>query len=112
MGVGTVHHVAFELPDEEAQTEIRKRLAEFGMDATEIIDRKYFRAIYAREPGGILFEFSTPDPGFAVDEDVDSLGEDLVLPAWLEDRREEIEASLPAFDFAYEPESEAASTDD
>jgi glyoxalase family protein len=112
MGVGTVHHVAFELPDETAQEEIRERLAGAGMDATGIIDRKYFRAIYAREPGGVLFEFSTPDPGFAVDEDVDSLGEDLVLPAWLEDRREEIEASLPAFDFAYEPESEAASTDD
>jgi glyoxalase family protein len=112
MGVGTVHHVAFELPDETAQEEMRERLAGAGMDATGIIDRKYFRAIYAREPGGVLFEFSTPDPGFAVDEDVDSLGEDLVLPAWLEDRREEIEASLPAFDFAYEPESEAASTDD
>jgi glyoxalase family protein len=112
MGVGTVHHVAFELPDETAQEEIRERLAGAGMDATGIIDRKYFRAIYAREPGGVLFEFSTPDPGFAVDEDVDSLGEDLVLPAWLEDRREEIEASLPAFEYAYEPESEAASTDD
>jgi glyoxalase family protein len=112
MGVGTVHHVAFELPDETAQEEMRERLAGAGMDATGIIDRKYFRAIYAREPGGVLFEFSTPDPGFAVDEDVDSLGEDLVLPAWLEDRREEIEASLPAFEYAYEPESEAASTDD
>jgi glyoxalase family protein len=110
MGVGTVHHVAFELADEAAQEAMRERLAEFGMDATEVIDRKYFRAIYAREPGGVLFEFSTPEPGFAVDEDVDALGETLVLPAWLEDQREEIEASLPAFDYAYG--SEAASADD
>jgi glyoxalase family protein len=112
MGVGTVHHVAFELPDESAQAEMRERLAAFGADATEVIDRTYFRAIYAREPGGVLFEFSTPDPGFAVDEDVDSLGEQLVLPAWLEDRREGIEASLPPFDYAYEPGSETASADD
>lgn len=108
MGVGTVHHVAFELADEEAQAEMRERLAEFGMDATGIIDRKYFRAIYAREPGGVLFEFSTPDPGFAVDEDVDSLGRTLVLPERLEDQREEIEASLPPFDYAYDPESAPA----
>ena len=112
MGVGTVHHVAFELADEDAQAAMRELLAGFDANVSEIIDRKYFRAIYAREPGGVLFEFSTPDPGFTVDEDVDSLGEELVLPAWLEDRREEIEASLPPFDFAYEPESETASADD
>jgi glyoxalase family protein len=108
MGVGTVHHVAFELADEAAQAAMRERLGEFGMDATGIIDRKYFRAIYAREPGGVLFEFSTPDPGFAVDEEVDSLGRILVLPEWLEDQREEIEASLPPFDYAYDPESAPA----
>jgi glyoxalase family protein len=114
MGVGTVHHVAFELADEDAQTEMRERLSAFGMEVTDVIDRKYFRAIYAREPGGVLFEFSTPDPGFAVDEDVDSLGTELVLPAWLEDRREGIEASLPRFDYTYDSESgsETASTGD
>ena len=107
MGVGTVHHVAFELADEAEQRAMRERLAEFGVDATEIIDRKYFQSIYAREPGGVLLEFATPEPGFAVDEDVDSLGEELVLPEWLEDRREEIEASLPRFDHAYEPGSDS-----
>jgi glyoxalase family protein len=112
MGVGTVHHVAFELADEDAQRAMRDRLSEFGVDATEVVDRTYFRAIYAREPGGVLFEFSTPEPGFAVDEPVDSLGEALVLPAWLEDQREEIEAALPAFDYAFEPESETPPADD
>jgi len=110
MGVGTVHHVAFELADGEARAATRERLGEFGMDATGIIDRTCFRAIHAREPGGVLFEFSTPDPGFAVDEDVDSLGRTLVPPERLEDQREEIEASLPPFDYASDPES--ASVDD
>ena len=107
MGVGTVHHVAFELPDEDAQREMRERLRSFGMDATDVIDRVYFRSIYAREPGGVLFEFATPEPGFTADEPAEALGERLALPEWLEDRREEIEASLPEFDWAYEPETAA-----
>jgi glyoxalase family protein len=78
------------------------------MDATDVIDRAYFRAIYAREPGGVLFEFSTPDPGFDVDEDLDSLGESLSLPPWLEDERETIAASLPPFEYDYRRESPPA----
>jgi glyoxalase family protein len=108
MGVGTVHHVAFELADEDAQAAMRERLEGFGMNATDVIDRKYFRAIYAREPGGVLFEFATPEPGFDVDEDVDSLGESLTLPEWLEGERAEIEAALPDFDYEYRRESPPA----
>ncbi|WP_276259929.1 VOC family protein [Haloglomus litoreum] len=98
MGVGTVHHVAFRLADEDEQRAMQDALDEVGMDATEIIDRTYFRAIYAREPGGVLFEFATMGPGFDADEPVESLGERLALPEWLEDEREEIEAALPAFE--------------
>ena len=71
---------------------------DLGLSPTEIIDRTYFRSIYAREPGGVLFEFATLGPGFDVDEPVDRLGERLALPEWLESEREEIEARLPAFE--------------
>jgi glyoxalase family protein len=111
MGVGTVHHVAFRLPDEAAQREMQDRLREVGIEPTEIIDRTYFRAIYAREPGGVLFEFATMGPGFDADEPVASLGERLALPAWLEEEREAIEASLPAFE-PPEPEPAGSSAAD
>jgi glyoxalase family protein len=111
MGVGTVHHVAFRLADEAEQHAMQDALAEVGMDATEVIDRKYFTAIYAREPEGVLFEFATMGPGFDADEPVASLGERLTLPEWLEDEREEIEAALPAFE-APEPAASEASADD
>jgi glyoxalase family protein len=107
MGVGTVHHVAFRLEDEAEQRGMQERLREVGMDPTEIIDRKYFKAIYAREPGGVLFEFATMGPGFDADEPVESLGESLTLPEWLEDERERIEAALPAFE-APDPEPAVA----
>jgi glyoxalase family protein len=93
-GAGTVHHVAFQVTDEE-QENWRGVLQEQGLRPTEIIDRKWFKSVYAREHGGVLFEFATKEPGYTVDEDVDELGERLVLPEWLEDRREEIEAGLP-----------------
>lgn len=98
MGVGTVHHVAFRLEDEAEQHGMQERLRAVGMDPTEIIDRKYFKAIYAREPGGVLFEFATMGPGFDADEPVESLGESLTLPEWLEAERERIEAALPDFE--------------
>lgn len=94
-GAGTVHHVAFQVTEEE-QSEWREILLERGLRPTEIIDRKWFKSVYARTDGGVLFEFATKSPGYAVDEDVDELGERLVLPEWLEDRRSEIEANLPA----------------
>jgi glyoxalase family protein len=107
MGVGTVHHVAFRLADTDEQRAMQDALAEVGMDATEVIDRKYFNAIYAREPGGVLFEFATMGPGFDADEPVESLGERLTLPEWLEDEREAIEAALPEFE---PPEPAAAAS--
>ena len=107
MGVGTVHHVAFGVAADE-QAALREQLAERGLRVAGPIDRKYFTAIYAREPGGVLFEFATPEPGFTVDEDAESLGERLTLPERLEADRADIEASLPAFD--WDPDRERAPT--
>ncbi len=95
MGVGTVHHVAFRVPDEEAQLAVREEVAALGYNVTAVLDRNYFRSIYFREPGGVLFEIATDPPGFAADEDPDHLGENLKLPPWLENNREHIEAALP-----------------
>jgi glyoxalase family protein len=95
MGVGTVHHVAFRAPDEETQLELREKVASLGYDVTPVLDRNYFRSIYFREPGGVLFEIATDPPGFAVDEDPEHLGENLKLPPWLESRRERLEEVLP-----------------
>jgi glyoxalase family protein len=93
-GLGTVHHVAFAIPDDEAQKALRERLIDLGYQVTPIMDRQYFRSIYFREPGGVLFEVATMGPGFAVDETVDCLGQDLKLPPWEEPHRTEIEAGL------------------
>ena len=94
LGKGGVHHVAFRTPDEEEQRLWRERLQEAGLGVTPQIDRYYFRSIYFREPGGVLFEIATDGPGFATDEDAAHLGERLSLPPFLEGRREEIEARL------------------
>ncbi len=93
--VGTVHHVAWRAPDEETQEAWREELAVRGLHVTPVLDRNYFRSIYFREPGGVLFEIATDQPGFAVDEEADHLGESLKLPSWLEKDRERIEESLP-----------------
>jgi glyoxalase family protein len=99
MGRGSVHHVAFRAADDEAQAAMAARLrARHGLAATEQKDRNYFRSIYFREPGGLLFEIATDKPGFAVDEPAAGLGEALKLPAFLEPRRTEIERVLPALE--------------
>jgi glyoxalase family protein len=95
MGAGTVHHVAFRANDEKEQLEIRTELIALGHNVTPQMDRDYFKSIYFREPGGVLFEIATDGPGFALDEPTDSLGRALKLPTWLESRRFEIEALLP-----------------
>ena len=95
MGVGTVHHVAFRVPDEETQLALREEISGLGYDVTPVLDRNYFRSIYFREPGGILFEIATDPPGFAADEDPAHLGETLKLPPWLESRRDRLEEVLP-----------------
>jgi glyoxalase family protein len=95
-GAGTVHHIAFRAENDAVQGEMVKRLAEnHGIHATEQKNRDYFRAVYFREPGGLLFEIATDDPGFAVDEPSDLLGQALKLPRFLESRRPQIEAVLP-----------------
>lgn len=95
LGAGTIHHIAFRASGERQQSSVRGDLVEHGLNVTPEIDRVYFRSIYFREPGGVLLEIATDAPGFAVDEPIESLGSDLKLPAWLEERRFEIEALLP-----------------
>jgi glyoxalase family protein len=94
-GTGTVHHIAFRARDENEQLRARDELSSAGLNVTPVLDRDYFKSIYFREPGGVLFEVATDPPGFLVDEPVESLGQSLKLPSWLEPRRFEIEALLP-----------------
>lgn len=97
MGKGSVHHVAFRAADDAEQRTMAEKLQRaHGITATHQMDRQYFRSIYFREPGGIIFEVATDQPGFAVDEPADQLGQALKLPPFLEKRRSEIEAKLPA----------------
>ena len=96
MGRGSVHHVAFRVADDKAQAEMADKAAKsYGLHHTEQKDRQYFRSIYFREPGGVLFELATDQPGFTVDEPAEHLGADLKLPGFLEPRRREIESALP-----------------
>ncbi|MFC0213455.1 ring-cleaving dioxygenase [Paenibacillus chartarius] len=93
-GAGTVHHIAWRANDEADQLQWQQRVREHGLQPTEVLDRNYFRSIYFREEGGILFEIATDDPGFAVDEEFEKLGEKLMLPDWYEPHRQAIEANL------------------
>lgn len=93
-GAGGVHHVAFRAPDEHIHRDWLDHLAGLGVPNSGWVDRFWFRSIYFREPGGVLFEVATDGPGFAVDEDAATLGERLVLPPFLEPHRAAIEARL------------------
>jgi glyoxalase family protein len=93
-----VHHVAFRAPDLETMTRWRAELLAEGVKVTDILDRQYFKSIYFREPGGVLFEIATDAPGFDVDEPLLELGRALKLPPWLEPNRAQIAASLPTLD--------------
>jgi len=96
-GGGSVHHIAFRAADNEAEFAMMRKLAEnHGIRTTDQKERNYFRSLYFREPGGVLFEIATDIPGFAVDEPVSSLGQSLKLPPQYEPRRKDIEAVLPA----------------
>ncbi|MEK3856557.1 ring-cleaving dioxygenase [Cytobacillus sp. FSL H8-0458] len=95
MGAGTVHHIAWRAKDDEELLRWRLLLIDKGLYPTEVRDRNYFKAIYFHEEGGILFEIATDPPGFTVDEPINDLGEKLMLPSWLESKREELETSLP-----------------
>ncbi|HEY6089002.1 MAG TPA: ring-cleaving dioxygenase [Gemmatimonadaceae bacterium] len=94
-GTGGIHHVAWRVPDLDAELEVRERIERARRRPTEVIDRFWFKSVYFLEPGGVLFELATDGPGFTVDEDPKSLGEQLVLPPWLEQNREQIEGRLP-----------------
>jgi glyoxalase family protein len=94
-GLGTVHHVAMAVNDGDEQLRMRAELVRLGLRVTEVLDRQYFRSIYFREPGGVLFEIATVPPGFTADETLPCLGQDLKLPPWEEPNRGEIESKLP-----------------
>jgi glyoxalase family protein len=94
-GVGSIHHLAWRVDDEPHQLKMRDRIEAAGLHATPVIDRFWFKSVYFKEPGGVLFELATEGPGFSVDEDPAHLGESLILPPWLEGARERIEQVLP-----------------
>src|SRR5712691_3972139 len=94
-GAGSVHHVAFRAADDAAQSDMGKAIRAQGLRPTDQINRCYFRSVYFREPGGVLFEIATDDPGFTRDEPKESLGTALKLPPWYEERRAAIEKALP-----------------
>ena len=94
-GVGSIHHLAWRVDDEAHELAMRARIEDAGPRPTPVIDRFWFKSVYFKEPGGVLFELATEGPGFAVDEDAAHLGETLVLPPWLEPSRPQIEALLP-----------------
>ena len=93
--IGTVHHVAWRSPDDGAQVAWRERLLDAGRNVTSVIDRWYFKSIYFREPGGVLFEIATDSPGFTVDEPAGKLGTTLSLPPWFQVRRDRLDDILP-----------------
>lgn len=96
-GAGIVHHVAFQAKDEEDLANMRRQVTEFGLQPTQIIDRHFFKSVYFRTPGGVLFEMATHGPGYFVNSDPsDDQAEKLELTPWHEPKREAIEAALPA----------------
>lgn len=92
-GAGSVHHIAFRAPDDPAQLDWRTEIGKH-LSVTPVQDRTYFHSIYFREPGGVLFELATDNPGFDLDESLETLGEALKIPEWLEPTRTRIEARL------------------
>jgi glyoxalase family protein len=94
-GVGAVHHLAWSVADLDEELIVRRQVEAAGGRATDVIDRFWFKSVYFKEPGGVLFEIATVGPGFAVDEDPSHLGESLVLPPWFEPSRDQIERVLP-----------------
>ncbi len=95
VAAGTVHHVAWRVSGDREEVALRESLIVRGLEPTPVVDRHYFRSVYFREPGGVLFEIATDPPGFTVDEPLAGLGSALKLPPWLEPHRARIEAVLP-----------------
>ena len=94
-GVGTVHHVAFRAASEQVQLDKQAEIEARGIEITPVIDRQYFRSVYFREPGGVLFEIATDAPGFTIDQPAGELGGRLMLPPAFETSRRQIEDALP-----------------
>lgn len=94
-GYGGIHHVAFRTKDAELELKLRDNVIDLGLQPSPLIDRFWFESVYFKEPNGVLFELATDGPGFERDEDLDKLGEELILPPWLEPNRAQIEAALP-----------------
>lgn len=103
-GPGTVHHIAWRVTDDAAHAAVREQVTTAGLDVTPVIDRTYFHSIYFREPGGVIFEVATDNPGFAVDEPAETMGSRLVLPAHLEPNRAQLEAVLPELELRTQPQ--------
>lgn len=95
---GTIHHIAFRVKDEETLMKYRQKVVNYGLQITPKVDRNYFYSLYFREPGGVLFEIATDNPGFAVDESVSDLGRNLKLPPQYESSRAQIEKVLPTLE--------------
>ncbi len=95
ISAGTVHHLAWRVPDDETQVTWQKQLTQEGAHVSPVMDRTYFHSIYWREPGGVLFEIATDAPGFTIDEPWETLGEQLILPRWLEPMRNDLQNRLP-----------------
>jgi glyoxalase family protein len=93
--IGTIHHIAWRVANEDELVLWQRKLMNAGMHVTEVKDRNYFKSVYFREPGGVLFELATDPPGFAIDESVGNLGTDLKLPEWFESDRSTLESQLP-----------------
>ncbi|WP_227133376.1 VOC family protein [Halorubellus salinus] len=102
-GVGTIHHVAVRVPDEDALFAYHDLFRERDVSVSRVRDRHYYRSLYVREPGGILFELATEAPGVTGDEPASALGRRLVLPPWAEDDREMIESQLPPISVPDQP---------
>jgi len=96
MGAGTIHHIAFRVATDLDHSYFLEKLEADGRNPSPVMERCYFRSIYFREPGGILFELATDTPGFGIDESVELLGSSLCLPPWLEATRKEIQQALPS----------------
>jgi glyoxalase family protein len=111
VAAGTIHHVAFRTPNDEQQKSWHDEIASVGLNVTPQLDRQYFRSIYFREPGGVLFEIATDTPGFTVDETEEELGTRLKLPSWFESSREDIERALPALRLPHEAKTGAVVID-
>jgi len=97
-GTGGIHHIAWRVKDTDEEMKVREQVMKFGLSPSPQIDRFWFKSVYFKEPGGVLFELATDGPGFDRDEDPDKLGEILILPPWYEEKRAQIEAGLPVLE--------------